>query len=139
MVTHIKANFISFYCSNESTATVCLMFFVLFFFVSSEEESECNFTGKALNCLNCVDHGCQYCRDESTNKYLCISVNSTIAKECKDFSTTRDSKCVAELGYDAIPKNRYIIGVCFIVLALAVDLSVRFCSKPKVNNEWRVQ
>lgn len=114
------------------------MFFALFFFATPEEVN-CTFTGEALNCVNCVDHGCRYCRSKSTNTNLCVSVNQTGVDDCEDFSTDRDNKCVAELGYDAIPKNRYIIGACFIVLAVAVDLSVRFCSKPKVNNDWRVQ
>lgn len=109
----------------------CFMFFLfsLFALIKSEDNPALCYQ-EETNCLKCVDtEGCGYCR---TNK-LCYFTNSTAEfDQCKDRSTTRDQKCVAELGGDAKPLVRYLIGGIFMIVAVLVDLSCRFFyKKPK--------
>jgi hypothetical protein len=98
-------------------------------FLFSLAQSNCS---SATNCLQCVDtNGCFYCRDNKTDR--CHSVDDSRFRACGDRSSDRDAACVAELGGDAIQRNRYLIGAAFLVAAIAVDLTVRFCSEIEVD------
>lgn len=105
---------------------------LIFAFVKAEEEDERLCYQGETNCLKCIDtEDCGFCR---TNK-LCFKKN-LLSLNCtaEDSSTTRDAKCVAELGGDARPAVRYAVGIAFIGLAILVDLSCRFLyKKPKAQ------
>ncbi|KAH0793749.1 hypothetical protein GPJ56_002301 [Histomonas meleagridis] len=96
------------------------MFFALFSLVISDV---CEDLGET-NCPLCLyTQGCGYCRDDKR----CYNSTSSNFIRCKDKSSKKDVKCVRDLGGDAIPMKRYIIGAVIIVLTIIIDLSVR-CS-----------
>jgi hypothetical protein len=102
------------------------------FLVALAAGDNCTVLGET-NCVLCVDtkidgHTCGFCRTTR----LCFDTGATNFTECdpSNRSSSRDLVCVAELGGDAIPRNRYIIGAVFLALAIAVDVTIRFCSDP---------
>ncbi|KAK8898706.1 hypothetical protein M9Y10_000998 [Tritrichomonas musculus] len=107
------------------------MFIFLALFAAVKADDGLCYQGET-NCLKCVDtDGCGFCRtDKLCYKAKFLKTNCTSG----DSSTTRDRKCVAELGGDANPVVRYIVGTVFIIVAILVDLSCRFLyKKPKAQ------
>lgn len=101
------------------------MFILAFFTLIKSNDDLCNATLKSKKCMACVYASCGFCRDDRQ----CYELNSTSFENCKDKSSKKDLACVKELGGDADPKVRYIVGAVFIALALIIDFSVRIFGK----------
>ena len=105
------------------------MLFALLALVRSEEDV-CGLlpeTLKEMNCFLCMSRpGCVFVRKEK----LCIAANSTEIEKYQEADKTLklDAECARDLGGDAIPSVRYAIGICVVVAAVIIDLSVRFLS-----------
>ena len=109
--------------------------FHIFFVASDPVIDSCNSYNSS--CLLCLQHStaCFYCfTKDLTGK--CVSHSLKNETTCQHITTERDEKCVAMLGGDAVQSTRYIIGGIIIGLGIFVDLSVRFCSKPQVHDEY---
>lgn len=105
------------------------MFALLLSLVLSAEDlcNVCPSGNCPVNCMLCMERkGCVYVRKEK----LCIAANNTEIEKYpeSDRTTELDKECARDLGGDAIPSTRYAIGTCFLVVAIVVDLSVRFFS-----------
>lgn len=110
------------------------MFLISLLSLIGANDDVCRTEIKSTKCMACVAASCGFCRDDRT----CYEINSTSFANCKDKSEKRDVACVRELGGDADPNVRFIVGAVFIALALIIEFSVRMSNKkPKAPSETR--
>ena len=94
------------------------MLFLYSLFLSAPSP-KVNCENAGFNCLQCVDNGCAYCPEQA----ICLELNSTTP--CQLNYTKRVQACVNELGGDARPIFRYVLGGSVLLVSIAIDLSVR--------------
>lgn len=87
------------------------------------------------NCLQCLDKTDQnttyaYCWDDK----LCYPEAELVS--CTETATSRTTRCVEELGGDAVKSVRYAIGFSILGIAIAIDITVRVLVYRRANDEY---